>query len=80
MQESLRDLAHRSRGEEALGRTKLGMAETSEEVPCQTITEHRILWDSLEFKALDRVLRQNREQRSERVHMRRWLAELDRDD
>lgn len=58
----------------------LVMTETCGEMPWQTIMGDRILWDSLEFKVpLDRVLRQSRAQRSERMRAGRQLAEPDRD-
>lgn len=58
---------------------KLAMTETHEEMPWQRLTEDRILWNSLEIKLRDGLLRQSSALRSERAHEGRWLAEPGRD-
>lgn len=67
-----------SRGHRALGKRrwdetmrKVVMAEACEKIPWQTITDNRALRGDLEFKLLDRVLRQTRAHREERMHVGR---------
>lgn len=64
-------------GEKALGRNHPEASEAREGVPWQTLTDNSALWNDLEVKCSDRVMRQSR---AHREIAGRWLAEPDRED